>query len=406
MTPKFSSKEIHFLKTESDDLTITPPQSYFCDLILSKTDQIKAFEKRLEKTDIPQENFFIAVMKISSNICDALLEKVKTTFETTFNLFLDHDRGLWESLDDLSFVLAFWDYENEQKASQLLVSLKEKMSAALKTDILAGVAGFPFHDFKKADILENALKAIDHAAFFGPNTLTCFDAVSLNISGDRFYQLNESELAEKDYIKGLEIKPDNINLINSLGVCYGVTGQLDRARKEFERAIKINPEDVMVIYNIGLLFRIDDDIDKAIAYLKKAHGIDDHIFEVELLLGHLLFIKEKPGLAMPHLESAARINPDSGAAHRLKGEIFLADNLLEEAALAFNRAIKLNPSDAVSLSGYAKSLELQDKNLTIALSFARNSIALEPDNTLFKQRLAQIQEKIDAPIDSSQIKTA
>ncbi|MFH2058999.1 MAG: tetratricopeptide repeat protein [Pseudomonadota bacterium] len=406
MALKFSSKEIHFLKTDSDDLTITPPQSYFCDLILSKTDQIKAFEKRLENTDIPLENFFIAIMKVGSDIPDKALEKVKTTFENTFNLFLDHERGIWENLEEMSFVLAFWDYDNTKKASQLLESLKEKMSTALKTDILMGVASFPFHDFTKAQTLENALKAIDHAAFFGPNALIHFDAISLNISGDRFYQLNESFLAQKEYKKGLEIKPKDINLINSLGVCYGVTGELDKARKEFERATKINPKEVMVIYNIGLLYRIDDDIDKAIVYLRKAHGINDHVFEVELLLGHLLFIKGLPDQALPHLESAIRINPNSGAAHRIKGEIFLADKQPDNAAMEFNRAIKLNPSDAACLSGYAKCLELQGKNLNIALSFARNSIALEPDNKLFKHRLAVIQKKIDIQIEPDQIKTA
>ncbi len=406
MTPKFSSKEIHFLKTDSDDLTITPPEHFFCDLILSKTDPLTGFEKRLEETDIPGENFLCAVMQISSDISDTLQEKVKTTFENTFNLFLDHERGIWENLGDMSFILAFWDYDNEKKATNMIVSLKEKLSASLKTDILTGVAKFPFHDFTKMQTLENALKATDHAAFFGPDSLGHFDAVSLNISGDRFYQLNESNMAQKEYIKGLEIKPKNINLINSLGVCYGVTGELDKAKKEFEKATKLNPKEVMVIYNIGLLFRIDDNIDKAIIYLRKAHGINDQVFEVELLLGHLLFTKDLPDQAMPHLEAAISINTHSGAAHRMKGEILLEDKLPQKAAQAFNRAIKINPSDAVSLSGYAKCLELEEKNLTIARSFARNSIALDPDNRLFKQRLAVIQEKIDFIEKPSQIKTA
>ncbi|WP_299980933.1 tetratricopeptide repeat protein [Desulfobacula sp.] len=395
MTSKFSSKEIHFLKTDSDGFNLKPPETYFSDLLLEKTVQIKTFEKRLSEAKIPGKKFLCAILQISSDVSDSLQEKANDTFEAFFNSFLDNERGIWETLGETSFVLAFWDYDSEKKASRLIVSLKNKMSAALKADILVGVAKFPYHDFSKSQTFANALKAIDHAAFFTPAALIHFDATSLNISGDRLYQLNKSDMAIIEYEKGLEIEPNDINLINSLGVCFGVMGNLDKAKLEFKKAMTINPNELMVIYNIGLLYQIEGDLDKAIVYLRKAHGIDPCIFEVELLLGHLLIKKEQPDQAMPHLETASRINPKSGLAFRMKGEIYLNRNLPGKADREFNRAIKLNPSDAVSLSGYAKSLELRGKNLNIALTFAKNSITFEPDNKLFKERLKIIQEKIE-----------
>ena len=86
------------------------------------------------------------------------------------------------------------------------------------------------------------------------------------------------------------------------------------------------------------------------------------------------------------LPTAAKINPKSGLAFRIKRGIFLAMNHPEKPYHEFNTAIKLNPTDAVSLSGYAKSMELQEKNL---------STALEPDNKLFKKRLKTILGKIE-----------
>ncbi|MCP3872619.1 MAG: tetratricopeptide repeat protein [Desulfobacteraceae bacterium] len=407
MTHKFASKEIHFLKIDSDDFNIQPPQHYFSDLLLAKTIPFETFEKRLLETKMPKDNFLCVVIQISSDTSETIQEKAKDTFEATFNSFLDNKRGLWETLNETSFILAFWDYKNEEKASQLIVSLKNKICAALKADILIGVAKFPFHNFSKFDTLTNALKAIDHAAFFGPDTLIHFDAISLNISGDRLYQLGEYDTAIIDYKKGLEIKPNDINLINSLGVCFGIMGKLDEAKEEFEKAMKMNPNEVMVVYNIGLLHKINNDIDKAIVYLRKAHGIDDHVFEVELFLGYLLLQNKQKKLALKHLETASQLNPNSGLAFRVKGDIYLGDKLAEKAGHEFNKAIKINPLDAVSLSGYAKSLDLQNKNLTIALSFAKNSIALEPDNKLFKKRLKTIQGKIEAkPISEEKIKTA
>ena len=395
MTIKFSSKEIHFLKTDSDDLNIKPPETYFSDLLLTKTVQTKAFQKRLSKAKIPGGKFLCAVIQISTDASDPIQEKAKSIFEAVFNSFLDNKRGIWENLNETSFVMAFWDYASVKKASGIIVAIKEKISTALKADILMGVSNFPFHDFSKTQTFTNALKAIDHAAFFGADTLIHFDATSLNISGDRLYQLNKCDLAIKEYQKGLEITPNDINLINSLGVCFGVMGKLDKAKLEFKKAMSINPNEPMVIYNMGLLYQIKGNVDKAIIYLRKAHGIDPLVFEVELLLGQLLMKKEHPGQALPHLEKASRTNPESGLAFRMKGEIFLADNHPEKASHEFNNAIKLNPCDAVSLSGYANSLELQEKNLNIALTFAKNSIALEPDNKLFKKRLKVIQDKIE-----------
>jgi len=404
MINKLTSKEIHFLKTDSDDLNIKAPEIYFSDFLLNKTIQIKSFESRLLRDKTLKNNFLCAVIQVSmpasTKVSKPILAKSKKIFEATFNSILENKkggnkRGIWESLNNNSFVFAFWDYKNEKKAAQLIVSLKEKISESLKTDILIGVAKFPYHDFSKQQTFDNAVKAIDHAAFFGPDTLIHFDATSLNISGDRLYQLNKCETALKEYQKGLEIEPNNINLINSLGVCFGVMKKLDKAKLEFEKAIKIKPNELMVIYNIGLVYQIKGYIDKAVIYLRKAHGIDSSVFEVEFFLGSLLVKKNHPDQALPHLETAGRINPASGASFRMKGEIYLKDNLYEKADKEFNKAIKINPQDAISLSGYAKSMELQDKNLNIALSFAQNSMDLEPDNKLFKKRFKTIENKIN-----------
>ena len=279
MTLKFSSKEIHFLKTDSEGPKIKPPEKYFGDLLLEKTKALKVFEKKLSVTKIPGGKFLCALIQISLS-SDSILDKTKDTFKNVFNSFFDHKKGIWGDLSKDLFALAFWGYKNDKKAFQLITSLKDQLSKGLKADILIGVATFPFHDFSKAQTLANAIKAADHAAFFGPYSMVPFDATSLNISGDRLYQLDKCDMAIKEYQKGLEIEPDNINLINSLGVCFGVMGKLTMAKLEFEKAIKINPDELIVIYNIGLVYQIEGDIDKAILYLQKAHNNKLSVFEI------------------------------------------------------------------------------------------------------------------------------
>ncbi|WDP89637.1 MAG: tetratricopeptide repeat protein [Desulfobacter sp.] len=392
MIKKFTSTEIHFLKTGSGDQPVSPPDIYLSDLLHSPTVQFTAFEGRLDQAPLPDDKFIAAVVRIAPDGSDDTGEKAGEVFESCFNAILNKNRGIWESLDQATFALVFWDYDTEKDGTRLLGLLKEKIEKRLKADLIMGLAAYPFQDFSRNHILGNALKALDHAAFFEPGRMISFDAISLNISGDRLYQLKKHQEAIEEYKKGLQILPKDINLINSLGVAYGITGQLDKALEQFEQASAINPEEVMVIYNIGLIHRINDNEDRAMLYLKKAHGINPDIFEIELLLGYLLFKDGQFDRAIPHLDTAIGLKPESGTPFRIKGQIFLDRKDAPGAGAAFNTAVKLNPTDAAALSGYAHAMALQKKNLGIALSFAQKSVAMDPENALFVSRLEEIQD--------------
>lgn len=402
MIPKFASKEFHFLKPGSEDHPVRPPAIYFSDLLHTRPVAFETFEQRLAAAEIPETGFMCAVLQVTGAASEEVMERARDIFEACFHSVLDKKRGIWECLDNGAFILVFWDFDNDKKARQLLASLKDKISKALNSDLLVGVAMMPFHDFSRSQTFGNALKALDHAAFFGPGTEQEFNAISLNISGDRLYQLGRYDDAILEYEKGLCLEPKNINLINSLGVCFGVTEDLEKARDQFEQALAVNPKEIMVVYNLGLIHQIRGDMDKAILHLRKAHGIDDAVFEVELLLGHLLFKHQKSDQALPHLEAASRLNPESGLAFRIQGETLLGKKEIEKAGIAFNSAVKLNPSDAVALSGYAAAMAARNRNLSIALTFAKKSVSLEPDNPLFRERLEAIREQVETAAKSKE----
>jgi tetratricopeptide (TPR) repeat protein len=396
MTPRFTSREFHFLKPESETSPpIQAPDTYFSDLVHQNTAAFTGFEQRLVSADIPHDRFVCAVIQVAETASENTRDKARDIFESWLRSMSDNRRGIWEALDDRTFVLVFWDYKTQKKAMNLLESLKATITQALKTDLLAGVAWFPFQDCSRSEVFANALKAIDHAAFFGFGHTQHFDGISLNISGDRLYQLAQYDAAIQEYEKGLILAPKDINLMNSLGVCHGVTGDVEKAKARFEAALEINPKEIMVLYNLGLTCQVLEDTDKAVFFLRKAHGIDSRIFEVELLLGHLLFQAKKPDKALPHLETAARENPKSSLAFRIMGEIFLEQEAPEQAETAFNSAVKLNPLDPAALSGYALAMTMKRRNLKIALTFAEKSTALAPENKVFQERLKRVQQALD-----------
>ncbi len=401
MMLKFIAKETQFLKKNGDAPDLRPPEVYYSDLLTQPSKEFEVFSRRLADTCASQQTFTTAAIQIDPAAPEEAIDKANEIFHACFHSVLDEDRGIWECLDPFTAIFVFWDYQTADQGKKLLDLLNEKISQALNAKLFMGTIAFPFHDFPVEEMAGCALKALDHAAFFGPGHTVEFDGLSLNISGDRLFQLNNIDAAITEYEKGLSIAPADINLLNSLGVAFGMDACLDKAMEFFEKAQKINPEEVMVIHNIGLIHRINDTNDSALAYLKKAHGINPDVFEIELLLGHLLFKKKEFDLARPHLDAAIRLKPESGTAFRIKGQIFLEREDAPGAATQFNQAVKLNPNDPQALSGYARAMALQKKNLSIALSFAKKSLDLDPENKQYRQNLERIQNIHDQAEETS-----
>ncbi len=390
-TNKLAAREIDFLRTksETDTTEISEPAVYLSDMLLSETPRTKAFKQRIEKTKIPEDRFMCALFKIPDT-GQAHDDDRDSVFEDSFYIVIDQKGGIWEKVDDHVYAIAFWNYKDRPHAEKILKSLKNNMSNALGTGICAGVAPFPFLDFSKQDLFDTAVKATDHAAFFGVDALVFADAVTFNISGDRLFHIGRIEQAALEYQKGLEIDAGNPNLINSLGVCYGVMTMLEKAREQFQKVIDLTSNDVIAIYNLGLVHNLENEPEKSIACLKKANSINSAIYEVELLLGTLLFKNGDAKRALFHLQKAAELKPESGTPLKTMGEIYLDRGQVAEAAASFYRAVKLNPADAFSMSGLARAYEIQNKNLDIALTFAKKSVSFEPDNSVYRKRLAKI----------------
>ncbi len=410
MTQKFIAKDIQFLRTAPDAPALSAPKVYYSDLIAQPTTEFTGFCRRLAKVCENKKTFLTAAIQVDPDAAPEIREKTRDIFDACFHSILERsggykERGIWECLDSMTALMAFWDFNTAKEGRKVLDLLNEKITKGLDTGLIMGTAAFPFHDVDRTDMPGCALKALDHAAFFGPGHTIEFDALSLNISGDRRFQLNDTDGAISEYEKGLAMEPCNINLINSLGVAHGVDQDLTKAMEYFEKASRINPEEAMVIHNIALIHRINDNTDSALAYLKKAHAIDPDVFEIELLLGHLLFRENKFNQAMDHLDAAIRLKPESGTAFRIKGQISMEKEDASGAAAHFNQAVKLNPNDPEALSGYARAMALQKKNLPIALSFAKKSLALDPGNETYRQRLEEIEDIHDLVQEKNQKKS-
>jgi len=295
----------------------------------------------------------------------------------------------WGRLDQERFA-CFCPDTDEQASVQLAKEIQQRLALVGEETVSVGVAVHPFWPFEKMTILDNAQKALDHAVFFGPNTVTPFDAVSLNISADKLYQYGDIDGAIEEFRRALAVDLQNVNVRNSLGVCYGVQGKLDLAIDAFETAIRLDPEDVMATYNLGLAHLKQGDGQKALSLFLKAHSLDGDNPEVAYQIAVCYREKDQTEAALEYLAKAAQNTRKGGHIFQAMGECYLEKEMLKEAAKAYEKAIRHNPTDPKSLSDLGHLYGALGENMEIAIVLCRESTRIDPNNGLYRYRLGKL----------------
>jgi tetratricopeptide (TPR) repeat protein len=302
--------------------------------------------------------------------------------------------GFW-GIEDAGMLAGYWPDREAAECLELARSIQDEIRSATSRTATAGIAVYPTLDYPPQQILENACKAVDHAAFFGPNSRVAFDAVSLNISGDKFYEQGDLPSAIREFERALALDGSNANVHNSLGVCYAVLGDYDRALERFSAALRLNSGEYMAVYNIGLVHALSGRREAALGFFLNANALRGDVFEVLLQTGKLYLEMGQPQAARPVLEHAARLRVKSGNVFRLLGDCYAATGLPEKAIGAYRKAVKANPGDSLALSALGCLYDQKGENPEIALVFCKESVRLVPDNPVFRRRLGGLYFKLN-----------
>ena len=277
-----------------------------------------------------------------------------------------------------------------------------------------GIAVYPCYAFSKSETAANARKALLHTGFFGPGTMTLFDAVSLNISGDVYYNQGDLVRAVKEYRRGIAIDPDNVNLLNSLGEAYAQMNRHRQALACFERVLTLAPDNHMALFNQGvvsLLFgeehRAMDSLERALA-AKQRNGADEQSFDLHLHLGRLYCQAGRYQEALIHLETCHRLCEEQepsvaegkrraglGLILRYLGEAHKELGRPREAMAFLQRAIRHNSRDAAALSLLGELYANENQGDDIALSLCRQAVELDDGQWESWYRLGLVQARRD-----------
>ncbi|TWI71662.1 tetratricopeptide (TPR) repeat protein [Desulfobotulus alkaliphilus] len=278
----------------------------------------------------------------------------------------------------------------QDKGPEEAEKIFHKLKTGPETAMNAGIFTYPLDGFTAARALEYSRKTLTHSLLLGPDSLASFDAVTLNISGDEAYQEGRMDEAIEEYEAALRLDPENANVLNSLGVCFGVIQNYERALNAFRRSHAADPKEAMPVYNEGLIHEMQGEKQRAKDCFEKALCLSPDSFESAFHLGKSLVALEDPEAALPFLEKARTIKPENGPVLKFLAEACFRTRETEKAFHLFRQALRRMPRDAAVLSGLGACFDLKGENPDIAATFCEEALAIEPDNGLFALRLARI----------------
>jgi tetratricopeptide (TPR) repeat protein len=264
--------------------------------------------------------------------------------------------------------------EAEPWARKVMDQLKQTLNLSLSL-VLADYPCAPFH---KGEILDNTIKALDHLGFLGPGSLVVFDSISLNISGDKLYNHGDISGAVREYEKALILDPNNINVLNSLGVCRASLGQLEQAIESFQKVLTLSADDFMASFNLGFAYARLKMAEKAMAIWEELAQKNQATFELAYHLGRLYREQGKFSQASLWFKKAEETPDKKGFIYRVLGENEESLGKNKEAMVYFKKALKVNPQDAFSLSGLGALYLKQGESIKVALSLCQQATRLEP----------------------------
>jgi tetratricopeptide (TPR) repeat protein len=258
-----------------------------------------------------------------------------------------------------------------------------------------GIASWPCLDFIKSDIPGNCLKALYHGSFLGPGSVVYFDHLSLNISGDYFFDEGDYQSALREYHRGLRQQPGDINLMNSLGVALVEHGQERRAAACFQDVLRQDAENYMALVNLGRVCQTLGKKEDAVRCFERAyrkHGQDDACGqELFLPLGRLYTEFGYPEKAIAIFEHW-RTRPGSESEFllfRLLGQSYMENQQPEEAIKACQRALRLFPHDSISMSTLGLLYVEQGEGSDVGLSLCNKALSLDNFNPDHWYRLSR-----------------
>ncbi len=270
--------------------------------------------------------------------------------------------------------------------AQALVSLYEGVCGELSSRGISasvGLAGYPFLQFRRGEMPDCALKALEYALLLPAPKVGVCNSLALNISADRRYSLGDVFGAVEEYKLALLADEANAMAWNSLGVCMAALGRQHEARRHFTEALRHGPDNALaeqIYYNLGTVCQGLGEKRAAARYYRQCVKVSpEHLF-AHIRLGQLCEQGGRRAEARRFYELAAALeDARPGApslARRHLARVAVRQRKGGEARELLHEALVRNPQDAASMLLLANIYLDSNEDPAMAELLARKSAGL------------------------------
>lgn len=193
--------------------------------------------------------------------------------------------------------------------------------------------------------LPEAQRSYDGALRWNPR-----DVTALSGRGYVVLQRGQFNAAIADFEGALRIDPRSQDALRFLGLSYADKGDRAKADEAFARAIAADAKDPWPIMIRAIAAARDGERDRSIADAARAIALTGpQSSDAILVRGAVHYFLEDLDKARVDVDTAIRLNPDNGQAHRMSARILLRNGRLDEAQRALDLSARLLPNDATIL---------------------------------------------------------
>ncbi len=264
----------------------------------------------------------------------------------------------------------FFENKNDVDIRDYCNEIFKDLSTNLDGPLVCGFSSPLIRHVTERNLNFSALFALYHARLLGPSNFALFDHLTFNVMGDLLHGMGQIRGAISFYKKGLSLKPNDINLLNSLGASLAEIKRLAEAKTYFEQVLRLKNNDEMALYNLSGIFcqkkefeRAEELIDKVI---KRKKAPSFFIRKLEILLGKKDF--EKALLLSRRLFEQKEIDKNCYVLRLIaKASFYGGDWELSKKALS--KILKVFPNDAFSLIFLSKGFLEFDKDVATSRKF-------------------------------------
>ncbi len=171
------------------------------------------------------------------------------------------------------------------------------------------------------------------------STTYCHQAIELSRQG-------RSAEAETHLREALRLWPNDIDLLNELGLTIWRQGRAAEAEEIYRRAYRIKPDDFRILANLGVALHEQDQFDEASEFCRRAIQFNPNAFDAHMNLGVNLSDQGKFDEATVWLERAHQLRPDSADIYLNLGMNLLRQGRIDEAIDQYEQGLRLQPEFA------------------------------------------------------------